>query len=229
MAGTLYGIGVGPGDPELMTLKAVRLVRECDIIALPKSGDGVGVAEEIVRGAAPEFDEKEHIEVSMPMTRDPKLLAESHRKAAEQVESYLKQGKSVVFLTLGDPTVYSTYVYVHKRVQEHGFPVEMVPGVPSFCAVAAKLNISLVEGAQPLHIIPASYQGTEEGLEWEGPKVLMKTGRSMKKVKEILREKGLMEKAKMVQKCGMPGEEIYHNMEDADENSSYFSVIVVKE
>ena len=131
-------------------------------------------------------------------------------------------------MTLGDPAIYSTYIYVHKRVQQHGYPVEMVPGVPSFCAVAAKLNTGLAEGAQPLHIIPASYQGVEEGLEWSGPKVLMKTGRSMKKVKALLDEKGLLDKAMMVQKCGMEGEEIYPSMRGVDENASYFSVIVVE-
>ncbi len=229
MTARLYGIGVGPGDPELMTLKAVRLIEECDIVAVPKSGDSEGVAKQIARQAVKDFDKKTVIEVSMPMTRDVAVLEESHRQAAQQVESYLKEGKSVAFLTLGDPAIYSTYIYVHKKVQQHGFPVEMVPGVPSFCAVAAKLNISLAEGAQPIHIIPASYQGVEEGLEWSGPKVLMKTGRSMKKVKEILTEKGILDKAQMVQKCGMEGEVIYHSMADVDENSSYFSVIVVKD
>lgn len=229
MTGTLYGIGVGPGDPELMTLKAVRLIEQCDLVAVPKSGDGEGVAKKIAQKAVPDFDKKELIEVSMPMTRDPQVLEQSHQAAAEQIEGYLKEGKSVAFLTLGDPAIYSTYIYVHKKVQQNGFPVEMVPGVPSFCAVAAKLNVSLAEAAQPLHIIPASYQGVEEGLEWSGPKILMKTGRSMKKVKELLDEKGLMDKAKMVQKCGMEGEEIYQSMRDVDENSSYFSVIVVKE
>lgn len=229
MTGTLYGIGVGPGDPELMTLKAVRLIEQCDLVAVPKSGDGEGVAKQIAQKAVSDFDKKELIEVSMPMTRDPQVLEQSHQAAAEQIEGYLKEGKSVAFLTLGDPAIYSTYIYVHKKVQQNGFPVEMVPGVPSFCAVAAKLNVSLAEAAQPLHIIPASYQGVEEGLEWSGPKILMKTGRSMKKVKELLDEKGLMDKAKMVQKCGMEGEEIYQSMRDVDENSSYFSVIVVKE
>ena len=218
MTGTLYGIGVGPGDPELMTLKAVRLIEQCDLVAVPKSGDGEGVAKQIAQKAVPDFDKKELIEVSMPMTRDPQVLEQSHQAAAEQIEGYLKEGKSVAFLTLGDPAIYSTYIYVHKKVQQNGFPVEMVPGVPSFCAVAAKLNVSLAEAAQPLHIIPASYQGVEEGLEWSGPKI-----------KELLDEKGLMDKAKMVQKCGMEGEEIYQSMREVDENSSYFSVIVVKE
>ena len=229
MTAKLYGIGVGPGDPELMTLKAVRLIGECDYVAVPKSGDGEGVAKQIARQAVRDFDQTQLLEVSRPMTRDPQVLEESHRRAAEQIEACLSAGKSVAFLTLGDPAIYSTYIYVHKRVQQHGFEVEMVPGVPSFCAVAAKLNTSLAEGAQPLHIIPASYQGVEEGLEWKGPKVLMKTGRSMKKVKELLSEKGLLDSASMVQKCGMEGEEIYESMADVDENSSYFSVIVVKD
>lgn len=229
MAGKLYGIGVGPGDPELMTLKAVRLIEECDIVAVPKSGEGEGVARQIAKGAVKNFEQKNVIEVPMPMTRDPQVLEQSHQAAAKLIEGYLKEGKSVAFLTLGDPSIYSTYIYIHKRVQQHGYPVEMVPGVPSFCAVAAKLNTGLAEGAQPLHIIPASYQGVEEGLEWSGPKVLMKTGRSMKKVKALLDEKGLLDKAMMVQKCGMEGEEIYPSMREVDENASYFSVIVVEE
>ena len=112
---------------------------------------------------------------------------------------------------------------------QHGYAVEMVPGVPSFCAVAAKLNISLAEGAQPLHVIPASYQGVEEGLEWAGPKVLMKTGRSMKKVKHLLQQRGALDKAQMIQKCGMEGEQIYRSMREVDEDASYFSVVIVKD
>ena len=164
MAGKLYGIGVGPGDPELMTLKAVRLIEECDIVAVPKSGEGEGVARQIAKGAVKDFEQKNVIEVSMPMTRDPQVLEQSHQAAAQLIEGYLKEGKSVAFLTLGDPAIYSTYIYVHKRVQQHGYPVEMVPGVPSFCAVAAKLNTGLAEGAQPLHII-LSGRGGRPGME----------------------------------------------------------------
>lgn len=128
MAGKLYGVGVGPGDPELMTLKAVRLIKECDFVAVPKSGEGEGVAKQIARRAVGEeiFDQKQLVEVAMPMTRDPQLLEESHRQAAEQIEALLDGNKTVVFLTLGDPAIYSTYIYVHKRVQQHGYAVEMV-------------------------------------------------------------------------------------------------------
>ena len=93
MAGKLYGIGVGPGDPELMTLKAVRLIEECDIVAVPKSGEGEGVARQIAKGAVKDFEQKNVIEVSMPMTRDPQVLEQSHQAAAQLIEGYLKEGK----------------------------------------------------------------------------------------------------------------------------------------
>ena len=80
MAGKLYGIGVGPGDPELMTLKAVRLIEECDIVAVPKSGEGEGVARQIAKGAVKDFEQKNVIEVSMPMTRDPQVLNKATRR-----------------------------------------------------------------------------------------------------------------------------------------------------
>lgn len=155
MSGTLYGLGVGPGDPELLTLKALRLIRENRVIAVPGNDTKSSVAYQIVKGAYPELDEKELIPVAMPMTKDKKVLEDNHNKAADAVESYLKQGENVVFLTLGDPTVYSTYLYVHKRILERGYQAEIVSGITSFCAVAARLNRGLVEMAEPLHVIPA--------------------------------------------------------------------------
>lgn len=88
MAGRLYGIGVGPGDPELMTLKAVRLIEQCDIVAVPKSGEGEGVAKQIARGAVKNFDQKQIVEIAMPMTCDPQLLEQSHQQAAQTIEAF---------------------------------------------------------------------------------------------------------------------------------------------
>ena len=155
MTGKLYGLGVGPGDPELLTVKALRLVKESDVIAVPGAVAEESVAYKIVKGVYGELDEKTLIPIPMPMTKDPAVLEENHRKAADTIEELLKQGKQVAFLTLGDPTVYSTYLYVHKRILERGYEVEIVSGIPSFCAVAATLNMGLVEMAEPLHVIPA--------------------------------------------------------------------------
>ena len=134
----LYGVGVGPGDPELMTLKAVRAIRECDVIAIPGSGQKINAAYTIVKKAVPEVEEKELAEIPMPMTRDSRKLEESHRAGTEQITAYLDQGKSVAFLTLGDPSVYSTYMYIHHRIVSRGYAAEMIPGIPSFCAAAAR-------------------------------------------------------------------------------------------
>ena len=114
MTGILYGAGVGPGDPELMTLKAVRLIRENEVIALPGPDARETVAYQIAVQALPELAEKNLLSVDMPMTHDKEEMNRNHQKAADIIEAYLKEGKNVVFLTLGDPTIYSTYLYVQK-------------------------------------------------------------------------------------------------------------------
>ena len=229
MQGKLYGVGVGPGDPELLTLKALRLIKENEVIAVPGKEIQASVAYQIVNGAYEELDEKTLIPVAMPMTKDPQVLKANHDKAADQVESYLKEGKNVVFLTLGDTTVYSTYLYVHKRILERGYEAEIVSGITSFCAVAARLNMGLVEADQPLHVIPATYKAQEmdEILKLPGTKVLMKTGKKMKQVKESIEKSG--QKAVMIENCGMPSEKIYRSAEEIPEDSGYYSLIIVKE
>ena len=219
MQGKLYGVGVGPGDPELLTLKALRLIKENEVIAVPGKDIQASVAYQIVKGAYEELDEKTLIPVAMPMTKDPQVLKANHDKAADQVESYLKEGKNVVFLTLGDTTVYSTYLYVHKRILERGYEAEIVSGITSFCAVAARLNMGLVEADQPLHVIPATYKAQEmdEILKLPGTKVLMKTGKKMKQVKESIEKSG--QKAVMIENCGMPSEKIYRSAEQIPEDS----------
>ena len=229
MQGKLYGVGVGPGDPELLTLKALRLIKDNEVIAVPGKEIQASVAYQIVKRAYEELDEKTLIPVAMPMTKDPQVLKANHDKAADQVESYLKEGKNVVFLTLGDTTVYSTYLYVHKRILERGYEAEIVSGITSFCAVAARLNMGLVEADQPLHVIPATYKAQEmdEILKLPGTKVLMKTGKKMKQVKESIEKSG--QKAVMIENCGMPSEKIYRSVEEIPEDSGYYSLIIVKE
>lgn len=226
MRGTLYGLGIGPGDPELLTLKAVRLIRENEIIAVPGEEAKETVAYKIAVQAVPELREKELLAVSMPMTKDAKVLEENHDKAAKKVMEYLDKGKNVVFLTLGDPTVYSTYLYVHKRVADAGYGTEIISGITSFCAVSARMNMGLVERSEPLHVIPASYQ-IEEALKLPGTKVLMKAGRQMGKVKEQLKK--MDADVVMVENCGMENEEVYRNADEIPESAGYYSLIIVKD
>ena len=222
--GIFYCVGVGPGDPELMTFQAARIIRECPVAALPKSGSGENaagkIAEELLR-------DKELLLCDMPMTRDRAALDAAHAEAARQVARKLDEGRSVAFLTLGDPSIYATPMYLHHILKAQGYETRMIPGVPSFCAVAAALDTSLCEGAERLQIIPASYPDSGEALKEPGNKVLMKSGRSMGRVRaQIDRERF---DAMAVECCGMEGERIHRNLDTLEETASYFSVVVVKE
>ena len=196
MKGTLYGVGVGPGDPELMTLKATRLIRDNEVIACPGKAAKETVAYQIALQAEPALQEKTLLSVEMPMTHDP--------------EAHLREGRNVVFLTLGDPSIYSTYLYVQKRVAAHGYATELVPGVTSFCAAAARANVSLAEWEEQLHIVPAVHRLDRE-LDLPDNYVLMKSGRRMKEVKEQLRRSG--KDVVMVEACGMPDEHVYRSVD----------------
>lgn len=225
MKGILYGVGVGPGDERLLTLMAVDTLRNADMIVVPDTG-GEKTALKIVSNY---IKDKEILYCEMPMTRDEDRLRISHNKAAEIICSELDKGLQLAFITLGDPTVYSTYMYIHRRVLEKGYDAKIINGIPSFCAAAAKLNISLCDKEEALHIIPSSYDNLEKLLELDGNKVLMKSGKSILDVKEKLKSKNLINQAKMVECCYMENEKIYENLEELTENSSYFSIIIVKE
>lgn len=226
LRGKLTGVGVGPGDPELLTLKALRRIQSCDVLILPDSDRGNCVAYQIVEKAWAGVRGKPALSVSMPMTHDKARMAESHRAAAAVIERQLDSGKNVVFLTLGDPTVYSTYLYVHKRIQADGYEAEIVPGVPSFCAAAAKLGQSLGEGAEMIHIIPSSH-GVERGLSLPGVKVLMKAGSKMGRVKACLLERGM--EVSMVENCGMETERCFRSAAEIPEDAGYFSLLIARD
>lgn len=247
MAGKFYGVGVGPGDPELITLKAIRCIQESDIIAMAVSKpDTLEVffqeengqkndkceqlleactAYQIVHRTCPEIEEKAKLFLPMPMMKEKEALKQIHDVCAEKTMEFLRQGKQVAFITLGDPTVYSTCLYVEKRISRSGFETEFISGVPSFCAVAARLGISLAENMEEIHIIPASYQ-VEDGLKLPGTKILMKTGTKMPYVKKAIQEQGL--EVRMIENCGMDTEQIYNDLEEIPEQAGYYSLMILK-
>ena len=226
MKGTLYGVGVGPGDPELMTLKAVRLIRENKIIAVPGADPKETVAYKIAVQAVPELAEKELLPIYMPMTHDPEELERNHAKGAQTLESHLEQGNSIVFLTLGDRCVYSTFSYLQKRVEQDGYPTALVSGITSFCAAAARLNIPLSEWNEQLHIVPAVHR-LDSTLSESGNYILMKSGKKMNQVKEILAQSN--RDVMMVENCGMENEHIYRSVEEIPDDAGYYSLIIAKE
>lgn len=226
MAGLLYGVGVGPGDPELMTLKAVRLIRENDIIALPGTEPRKTAAYQIAAAVVPELVGKQLLPVYLPMTHDKEEQRKYHQKGAESVEAYLREGKNVVYLTLGDPAVYSTFTYIQQIVEKDGFRIRLVSGVTSFCAAAARVNIPLSTGDESIHIFPAAHNLTEN-LPDEGTCVFMKSGSRMQQVKETIRKSG--RDAVMVENCGMQGEQVYHQLEEIPVKAGYYSLIIARE
>ena len=226
MKGIAYGVGVGPGDPEYMTLKAVRLIRENRVIAVPGQAAKESAAYKIAVQAVPELAEKELVPVYMPMVKDRKLIDAEHRKGAELLKTYLDRGENVVFLTLGDPSIYCTFSYIQHYLEADGYPVELVSGITSFCAAAARLNLPLAEWDEPIHIVPAVHK-TEDRLEQDGNYVLMKSASHMKEVKALLLSSG--RKVSAVVTCGMENEAVYRSAEEIPDDAGYFSLIIAKE
>lgn len=226
MAGTLYGVGVGPGDPKLLTLLAVETIKKCPVIAVPAEGKEHAVSYRIASGAVEGLEKKECLNLSTPMTKDRKVLGKNYKKAAERIIEKLKEGKDVAYLTLGDPTIYSTYIYIHRLIGESGYNTSIINGIPSFCAVSASLGESLADRSEQLHIIPSSY-GIEEAMKLKGNKVLMKAASGIADIKQILLENGM--EGTMVENCGMPEEKVYRQVEDMPEKASYYSIILIRE
>lgn len=160
------------------------------------------------------------------MTKDRKVLTENYEKAAGRIIEKLEEGKDVAYLTLGDPTIYSTYIYIHRIVRKLGYRAYIINGIPSFCAVAASLGESLADRSEQIHIIPSSY-GIEDAVKLSGSKVFMKAASRISDVKQMLLEKGM--EGTMVENCGMPEEKVYRRVEDMPGQASYYSIVLVRE
>lgn len=226
MRGMLYGIGVGPGDPELMTLKAVRFIKACGVCAVPGEDVEETAAYRIAVQAVPELKKKKLLPVCMPMVMDRQAQRRYHEKGAQKIEEYLAQGIDVAFLTLGDPGIYSTFSYIKRLVEAHGYETRLVAGITSFCAAAARLNVSLAEWSEPLHIVPAAHR-PDVSMDAAGNYVLMKSGSRMGQVKELLRAGG--RDVLMVENCGMENERICRGVEEIPDDAGYYSLIIARE
>ncbi len=225
MNGKFYSVGVGPGDPMLITYKAVDTIKNSDIIVAPKSGATENIALKIAKS---HIKGKDVLECDMPMIRDKQKLNDNHDEVANSIAKLLDEGKTVSFLTLGDPSIYSSAMYIHKRLTKKGYETVLIPGITSFCAAAASLNTSLCEREEVLHIIPASYPDTDKALALTGNKVLMKSGKSIVEIKQKLTNYPHGNTAMMVECASMENEKVHTNLQNIDESASYFSIILMK-
>ena len=232
LKGTFYGVSVGPGDPELLTLQAVRLLKHCPVWAAPQTASGQMLALDIAhRALGAEPDEKIIVPLYFAMSRDPAVLRKSHQKAVQAVRPYLDAGQDVAMLNLGDVSIYATFGYLQEILQADGYLTAMAAGVPSFCAAAARLNIPLTGGMDtPLTIAPRRW--AERVLDTPGTKVLMKTGRQLPALLQLLEETDRLSGSALVSSCGLPGEAVYPKLSEVrpgPEDADYFSIVLVKE
>ncbi len=230
--GCLYGVGVGPGDPELLTRKALRILQQTPVICTPQSETSVdSYALEIVR----EFldpGRQETMRVTFP-TDDSEGAAGVWRKAADDIAQRLLQGQDVAFITEGDPMLYSTFAYIlHDIATAHPeIPVEIVPGVSSVMAAAASAAIPLVTHGQRLAILPAVYgiDDLREAIANYDTIVLMKVNRTLLSALANLENLGLAGKGIYVRRASTPRERVVNDLRQlTDEDLDYFSLLIIR-
>lgn len=238
--GTFYGIGVGPGDPELITVKALKIIKSSPIIAAPRTGNGDMVALDIVWRTgvladsvkiAEEFDKK-ILAMDFTMDKDPAGRKENYRKNAEAAARYLDNGQDVAMVTLGDVSLYSTVHYITDELISRGYEIIMVPGVPSFSAAAASLGIPLAEMDAPVHIIPSVRNNSDDYLDLPGTKVLMKAGRHLHRTLDELDRRGLLGVTSLAVNCGMDDEILIKKLGDDEplpDKTGYFTTVIVRD
>ncbi len=230
--GKLYGIGIGPGDPGLVTLKASRILEKVDTIFVPKSSqDSSSWARAIVEAVV--STDKNFQELTFPMTADKAMLNRYWLSAGRRIAQEIKKGREVAFVTIGDPFIYSTYMYLLKTLRKN-FPeieVETVPGISAFNAASARLNFGLVEGYQRLAIVAVSadLNQARQALSDFDTVVLMKVGSKLDQVIVLLKELGLLDNSILVSRVGHADEKIIYDLSSLkDKKIGYLSVILVR-
>lgn len=232
--GTLYGIGVGPGDPDLLTLKAARILETVPTLALPKSvSDGASLALEVVEPVlARRRDPVHRIELVFPMTKDRAVLEEARNANARVLESALRLG-DVAFISLGDILFYSTFGNLLEGLAPilPGLAVEVVPGITSVSGATALLGTPLVQGAESAALVPATYRPEDLGaiLDLHETVVLMKIHRVFPQVLELLKERGLADRAVYLGEIGTARQEIVRDIGRlVGRTLPYMSLLIVR-
>lgn len=227
MYGTFYGIGVGPGDPELLTIKALNAIKKADVLIAPKTEKKEGsVALNIAKPYL-----KKDIEIVyqvFPMVLNFETT-DAWQQNKEEILALLKQGKNVAFLTLGDPMFFSTYIYVYNLLKDEDINIETIPGVPAFCSVAAKVGYPIVEGNDILSIIPATAkkETIEKALSVSDNVVLMKVYKNYPEILNMLDRENMTQNSVLVSRCGLSNELVIKDIsKEKDRKLNYLSTIL---
>lgn len=224
--GTLYGIGVGPGDPELVTLKAARLIAACPVVAFLSADGKPGLARSIA--AAHVSPSQLEIIIDMPMRVARDDGAAAYDKGAARIAEHLRAGSDVAFLCEGDPLFFGSFMYLMERLGRH-VPVEIVPGVSSPMAAAARARLPLCAREDVFTVLPATLPDADlmRHLPQAQGVAIMKLGRHLPRIRRLLERIGLLDMATYVERAGMDGERIAPLAEMPDAPAPYFSMILI--
>lgn len=230
--GTLYGLGVGPGDPELITVKAFRVIQETPVIAYPRKRKGSKSYAQRIVDVYIRPGEKEMLGLVFPMTKNQDILDGEWRNTTELVYGKLQEGKDVAFVTEGDPLLYSTFIHMMKLMQElhPEVDVKTVPGISSFNGSASRLGIALADGDDHVAIIPATdeYEVMRKAIEDHDAVVFIKVAKVMDLMIEVLRDLNLLDKASVVTKVTSEEEVIWSMDELEGVDLEYLTLMVVR-
>lgn len=226
MTGTLYGVGLGPGDPELMTLKAHRLISSARVIAYPAPDSGESFARSIAAHVIPA--NAREIPIVVPMRVDRFPAQEIYDKAALEIAEVLASGQDVVTLCEGDPFFYGSFMYLFERLSDR-FPCEIVPGVTSLTACAVQLQRPLTSRTDVLTVLPGPLDDTELRPRIENSQAIaiMKVGRHLPRLRALLDDMGLLDKAGYVERASLPEQRVFRLADVPAEKAPYFSMILI--
>ncbi|MBR3645608.1 MAG: precorrin-2 C(20)-methyltransferase [Lachnospiraceae bacterium] len=218
MKGTLYAVGVGPGDPDLMTVKAIKTLEQADVIACPSKEGKPGIAYGIAEQAYANINKKEVLLCDFPMENGN--ISKVHKLVAQDLMKHLDAGKDIAFLTLGDPCIYSTFSYIYNMVMDSGYEVQIINGIPSFCAASAKILQPLSIGQESVLVTSGKY------VDFDGTLVIMKAGSKLKSLKNEIENS--RKKVYLIENCGMLTEQLYIGADNIPDKTGYFSILIVK-
>jgi precorrin-2/cobalt-factor-2 C20-methyltransferase len=240
LIGKLIGIGVGPGDPELITLKAAKALKKADIICIPKSHtDRPSMALGMIK---PVLDERqsppEILKLIFPMSTEEINVKKIWEQNAETVAQKVREGKTLIFITLGDPMLYSTFIYLYQIIKENypEVPIEIIPGITSFTAAAASAKIPLAQKEEVISIVPSNqkFKLIEETAKYSDNFVFMKCAHQIKDLLPVLKKSGFSSDSTvaLVRRCTLPEEQVFVGTLGSVENwkitNDYFSLAIVK-
>ncbi len=225
MKGTLYGIGLGPGDPELITLKAARLIENATTIAYPTLAGGDSFARAIAKDLIKEGTRE--IRMDVPMTTERQPAQNAYDAGAAQISKILETGENIVCLCEGDPFFYGSFMYLYARLSRD-FDIEVIPGVTSITACATRAGMPLAARNERLTVLPGPLPEAELKTRIEGAEsvVIMKVGRHLAKIKTVIDGLGLTDQATYVERATLP-EEVVLPLAQAPEKAPYFSMILL--